>query len=222
MFSPILMFVVHSFIFKEILKINVDRYFVFLLAGLLPWIFITNTIQQNASVFLTRREVLLSFQINPLAVHCAKIIDNFINFFIPFILLLGILMQYEEFHPIGLAFLPICLINCMAMTIGLSILTSTLQVFFRDLEYIIQFAFSILFFLTPIFYPEELIPDKYAIIVKLNPFYAMIKPFQKSLWKYDQVLLNEALLNGFIFTGVTCLITYLVWRLKKNELYLYI
>lgn len=222
MFSPILMFVVHSFIFKEILKINVDRYFVFLLAGLLPWIFITTTIQQNASVFLTKREVLLSFQINPLSVHFAKIIDNFINFFIPFILLLIVLMKYEEFHPIGLAFLPVCLANCMIMTVALSILTSTLQVFFRDLEYIVQFAFSILFFLTPIFYPEELIPDKYSIIVKLNPFYAMIKPFQKSLWKYDPTLLSESLFNAFVFTGVTCLITYIVWRYKKSELYLYI
>ncbi len=222
MFSPILMFVVHSFIFKHILKLNVERYFVFLLAGLLPWIFITNTIQQNANVFLTKREVLLSFQINPLAVHCSKIIDNFINFIIPFFLLLGTLMTQESFHPVGLAFLPLCLLIAMIMTIALSVLISTLQVFFRDLEYIIQFAFSILFFLTPIFYPEELIPEKYSFIVKVNPFYAIIKPFQKSLWKFDQALLNESLINAVIFTGVISLLAYITWRRKKNDLYLYI
>jgi ABC-type polysaccharide/polyol phosphate export permease len=222
MFSPILMFLVHSLVFKHILKLNVDRYFVFLLAGLLPWIFITSTIQQNASVFLTKREVLLSFQINPLSVLFSKILDNFFNFIIPFFGLFFVLLAYDDFHPVGLAFLPLNIFMLFAMTVSLNIFVATLQVFFRDMEYIVQFLFSILFFLTPIFYPEELIPDKFKMIVTFNPIYAVIKPLQKSLWKFDQELLNQALVNSFIFTISISLISYLIWRKKKNELYLYI
>lgn len=222
MFSPILMFLVHSLVFKHILKLNVDRYFVFLLAGLLPWIFITSTIQQNASVFLTKREVLLSFQINPLSVLFSKILDNFFNFIVPFFGLFFVLLYYDDFHPVGLAFLPINIFMLFVMTIALNILVATLQVFFRDIEYIVQFLFSILFFLTPIFYPEELIPERFKLIVTLNPIYAVIKPLQKSLWKFDQELLNQALVNSFVFTISISLISYLIWRRKKNELYLYI
>jgi lipopolysaccharide transport system permease protein len=222
MFSPILMFLVHSLVFKHILKLNVDRYFVFLLAGLLPWIFITSTIQQNANVFLTKREVLLSFQINPLSVLFSRILDNFFNFIIPFFVLFFVLLYYNDFHTIGLVLLPLNLIMVFIMTISLCIFVSTLQVFFRDMEYIIQFLFSILFFLTPIFYPEELIPEKYKLIVVLNPIYAVIKPLQKSLWKFDPELLNQSLINSFVFTIAISLISYLIWRSKKNELYLYI
>jgi len=222
MFSPILMFIVHSLVFKHILKLNVERYFVFLLAGLLPWIFITGTIQQTVSTFIARREVLLSFQINPLSVLFARIADNFFNFIVPFFLLFGVLWYNDGFNLIGVLYLPLNLLMIFVMTISLCVLATTLQVFFRDIEYIINFLFSILFFLTPIFYPEELIPDKYRVIVDINPFYAVIKPLQKSLWKFDQELLNQSLVHGFLFTAGISLISYLVWRSKKNELYLYI
>ncbi|MEX1099615.1 MAG: hypothetical protein WEB87_04275, partial [Bacteriovoracaceae bacterium] len=60
MFNPIIMFIVHSLVFKNILQIQVDRYFVFLLAGLLPWIFISTSISTTANTFVTMREVLMS------------------------------------------------------------------------------------------------------------------------------------------------------------------
>ncbi|MCO4754826.1 MAG: ABC transporter permease, partial [Bacteriovoracaceae bacterium] len=196
MFNPLIMFGVHSLVFKHILKLDIDRYFVFLLAGLLPWIFITSTIQTTANTFLTMRDVLMSFQINPLILLFSKLLDNFINFIIPFICLF-IFVTINEGIPLeGIWYLPLNLTLMLAMTLSLNVLVSTLQVFFRDVQYVVQFGFSILYFLTPIFYPESLVPQQYQWIMKLNPIYAVIKPFQKSLWKFDQVQLNEAILNA--------------------------
>lgn len=222
MFNPILMFLVHSLVFKHILKINVDRYFVFLLSGLLPWIFMTSAINQTAHLFITYRDVLMSFQINPLALLFSKLADNFINFIIPFCALFIFVLFKEDVSLEGIIFLPLNMFLMLAMTLALNVFISTLQVFFRDIQYIVQFAFSVLYFLTPIFYPEEMIPEAYRPIVDLNPFYAVIKPFQQSLWKYDPQLLGPTILSATLFTGAVSLLSYLLWRRKKNELYLYI
>lgn len=222
MFNPILMFVVHSLVFKHILKLDVDRYFVFLLSGLLPWIFMTSAISQTAHAFITYREVLMSFQINPLSLLFSKLADNFVNFIVPFFALLLFVLSRENVSVQGLWLLPINMSLLLAMTLSLNVLVSTLQVFFRDIQYIIQFVFNFLYFLTPIFYPEDMVPQKFKFLVDLNPFYAVIKPFQKSLWNYEPQALAQALATAAIFTAIMGAASILLWKRKRNELYLYI
>lgn len=222
MFNPILQFTVHSLVFKYILNLQIERYFVFLLAGLLPWIFMTTSIAQTAHSFITKRDVLMSFQLSPLALLFSKLADNFINFLIPFICLLVFTLTKESISLEGIWFLPLNLALMALMTMGLNVLVSTLQVFFRDIQYIIQFAFSILYFLTPIFYPERMMPERFRFLLDLNPFYAVIKPFQRSLWNYDPEGLLNSLLVAAGYTTVVLIAAAALWKKKKNELYLYI
>lgn len=220
MLNPLIMFSVHALIFKYILRIDIDRYFIFLLSGLLPWIFISNTVTQSVHCFITMRESLLSFQIHPMAVISSKCADQFINFIIPFIFLFFLLADSESFNWVGLALIPFALISLFLGVFFLAMLLATLQVFFRDTEYITTFLFNILFFLTPIFYPRHLIPDDYQIFVDLNPIYAWIQPFKIALWKFNITLLSDALFTSF---GVSILfggISILFWRWTRNELYI--
>lgn len=222
MFNPLIMFAVHSIVFKHILKLDIDRYFVFLLAGLLPWVFMTSTIQATANTFVTMRDVLMSFQINPLSLLLSKLLDNFINFIIPFFCLFFFVFYNEGIPLRGILYLPINLFLMLFMTLSLNILVSTLQVFYRDIQYVIQFGFSILYFLTPIFYPESLVPLDYRWIMQINPFYAVIKPFQNSLWNFNQGQLHESIFAAAVFVGIVSIASYLTWTRKRNELYLYI
>lgn len=222
MFNPILMFIVHSLVFKYILNLQVPRYFVFLLSGLLPWIFVTSAINQTAHAFITQRDVLLSFQISPLSILGSRLIDNFINFIIPFFALLAFVVSQETVDLNGIWFAPLNMLLLFLMTLGLNILVSTSQVFFRDIQYIAQFIFNILYFLTPIFYPASLVPESLKFILDLNPVYAVIKPFQNSLWSFDPASYIQSLIWAMGYTGIILLAAGILWRRKKNELYLYI
>ena len=222
MFNPILQFMVHSLVFKYILNLQIQRYFVFLLAGLLPWIFMTTAISQTAHSFITKRDVLMSFQLSPLTLLFSKLADNFLNFLIPFFCLLLFTVTRESISLEGLWFLPLNLTLMLLMTMALNVLVSTLQVFFRDIQYIVQFIFSVLYFLTPIFYPETMMPERFRFLLELNPFYAVIKPFQRSLWNYDPEGLFNALLWAAGYTSIMLVAAIILWKKKKNELYLYI
>ena len=218
--NPIIMFGVHALVFKYILKINTEHYFLFLLSGLLPWIFISQTLNMTCNGFITNRETLLSFQINPLFILASKVIDNFINFLFPFLLIFFTLAFYETYDPIGLIFLPLNTLILIIGTFSLSVLFATLQVYLRDTQYILNFGLSMLYFVTPIFYPAEMVPNYLKFLLKINPIYLMIRPFQISLWKFDLNIYLGALLTGCIAVLVVTFLAVMTWRYKKNELYL--
>jgi ABC-type polysaccharide/polyol phosphate export permease len=220
--NPILMFSVHALVFKHILKLNMDRYYVFLLGGLLPWLFINSTLTMTCNAFITNREILLSFQINPLMILASKVIDNFINFISPFILLFLVLLFQEGFSIYGVLSLPISMLSLIIGTFAMSMFFATLQVYFRDTQFILSFGLSILYFLTPIFYPAEMVPSNISWIIDINPVYAIINPLQIALWNYESHALINALLKSLFFNINIIFVSTYFWRKKRNELYLYI
>ncbi len=219
--NPILMFSVHALVFKHILKLDIDRYYVFLLGGLLPWIFLSSTLTMTCNAFITYREILLSFQINPLAILASKVIDNFINFLMPFLILFFVLLFFEDFPLVGLATVPFSMILLLYGGFTLSLFFSTLQVYFRDTQFILSFGLSMMFFLTPIFYPVDRVPLELRWIVDINPIYALIRPFQIALYDFNSAELIPSILKSIFFNITLSLVTVIFWRRKRNELYLY-
>ena len=220
MFNPLIMFSVQAIIFKHILKINLDRYYTFLLSGLLPWIFINSTLTQTVHSFITMREPLLSFQIHPVSIIISKSFDSFFNFIIPFTFLFIILLPQEDFSLTGILLLPIPLVMTFVATTALAIFLATLQVFFRDTQYITNFILSIMFFLTPIFYPRHLIPAEYQFLVDINPLYAFIYIFKVNLWSFSFSDWVNAVLHASYFLIGILIISTIFWKKTRNELYI--
>ena len=86
--NPLMMFGVQSLVFKTFMRIQVPDYNLFLLGGLLPWIFFSSTIQMTTPLFVTQSYLLRSFKINPMVILTSQVIDNFINFIASFLLIL--------------------------------------------------------------------------------------------------------------------------------------
>jgi lipopolysaccharide transport system permease protein len=220
MINPLILFSVHALIFKHILKINVDKYYIFLLSGLIPWIFMSTLLLQTVNIFITKRDSLLSFQIHPVSVIIAKCIDCLINFIIPFMFLFIILSIGEEFNPMALVFMPILMIIMFIGTTAMAITFSVIQVFFRDVEYILTFVMNVLFFLTPIFYPRHLIPDKFQVFVDINPFYTYIRGFKATLWEFNYGEIYNAIGVSLLFMALSVALSIIIWKKFRNELYL--
>lgn len=218
--NPIIVFGAQSIAFKTILKIDLPSYGLFLMSNLLPWIFILNNIQMNTSIFEVKAQIIKSFKVNPLIFIFSQILDNFINFLGSFFILFIYAFFANEPVPQNLFLLPISLLILILGSSCLSIICAVLQIFFRDLKFVIQFILNIVFFVTPIFYPIEYIPEKFRILLPLNIFYTLIKPFSLSIYNFNIVEYTNALLHA---TGLTILLvvaTLSLWKKLKNEFYI--
>jgi ABC-type polysaccharide/polyol phosphate export permease len=219
--NPMIMFGVQSLIFKHVLKLNVDQYYIFLLSGLLPWIFLVQSSEMSTSLFVVNGGLLKSFKMDPRILVMAQLMDNFINFMSVFVILFiaGLFLndfnQFSSFYWLPLAFMILILSAC-----GISLILATLQVFFRDTRFIIQFLFQILFFLTPIFYPVDFIPEQYRFLVSFNPFFAIITTFRSLFINYNIDTYPSHFLTGLYWTIGIWIVALTFWKFKKNELIL--
>lgn len=218
--NPILMFSAQSMAFKAILKLQIPNFFVFLLGGLLPWIFITHTVDMTCTLLLERGTLLKSFKIHPLTVLWSQIIDNLVNFLAAFFILLAIIMSKGDVSSWHIVLLPIGMLILIVGVAAMCWLVSILQIFYRDVKYVVQFLTSVMFFLTPIFYPISFVPEQYKPLVMYNPFYALIEAVRTTIYQPDLDNIIFAFTRGSIVAVLFLGLAYLNWRRKKNEFYL--
>lgn len=218
--NPILMYSVQSFVFKKILKLEVPNYSLFLLCGLLPWIFIVMSIEMVTPVLDGSRELLKSFNIAPSILALSQVIDNFINFLVAFSIVLLPFWFMSDLSLSGIFFIPLILLSLIVGVFSLCFILSVQQIFYKDVRFITSFIISIMFFLTPIFYPIEFIPTEYRVFVEYNPIYSFIEPFRFAIYDYNLSILMMKVLKSLVFSIGFSVFAVWFWRRKRNEFYI--
>lgn len=218
-FNPIIIFGVQSQVFSKFLRLDVPNYYLFLLSGLLPWIFILQTLEMCTSIFVANGQLLKSFPAHPIVYLMAQILDNAINFAAAFVLLLVPVWLYQPSNPIGLMMLFLPCITLVLAVVGMAWFLATLQVFFRDTRFIVTFVMNISFFLTPVFYPVEYVPAEYRWLVVFNPFYRLIEPFRIALYEFAWEPFGVAMVKALGVAVLSLGLATYYWRSKRNALY---
>lgn len=219
--NPLLMFGVQSIVFKKILKIPVPDFYLFLVGGLIPWIFISQTICMSASILTANSGILKAFRLNPLVLVNSSYFDNLFNFFIATVIITTPVLIFSDLGPQwGVLLAPLALVPMIIGSFALSSLVAVLNVFYRDTSYVLNFIFSIFFFVTPIFYPIEFVPLEFHWMIEINPFYHLINPYRFTLYQPLSMALIPLMLKAFGWALGLSAVSALYWRKKKNELFI--
>lgn len=216
---PVLTYGAQSYAFHYILKLDVTHYPLFLVTGLLPWIFLSTSLEMSTPALINQAKMLKSFPVSPYALVCAQIADNFINYLAAFLLMLLPIGYYFNWPFINLIFMLLPLVSLFLFVASGSFLLSLINVMFRDTKFIVSFVVQISYFLTPIFYPVELIPDKFKWVADVNIFYSIIRPLQMLHQDFQMNAYWVALLKSFATSLFMAFLTWTYWRRKRNEIY---
>lgn len=217
--SPILIYGVQAVVFKHVLKIEVIDYSVFLLGGLLPWVFTVTSLEMGIPSLSSARQVLTVFRINPVVIVASSLLDNWVNFVAAFLVVLIPNLFFKSTLSWGLFLLPLAAISLLIGVAGLVSILSLMNVFFRDVRHLVHLVTHILFFLTPIFYPEAYLPASLRWIAFLNPVYALIRPIRECVYQFSAPRFWSAMTaSALVAMGLAALSTY-YWVKKRNELY---
>ena len=180
---PIILAAAINLVFSQVFERAQDRFSLFLLSGLLPWFFFSNSLNDAVGSFTGNvsevRQNIFPREIIPLSYTIA----DFMNFMVG---LLALLPLFLVFAPGSIALLPLLLfilILFFIFTAGIGLLFSSLNVFFRDFAHIMQVGMMIWFWLTPVFYSIERFSEPLNRLARLNPVVPYIVSFQKILFK---------------------------------------
>lgn len=189
-----------------------------MLGGVLPWTFFSISIEMAPAALVSSRDLIRSFSVSPLTIITSLVIENFINFLISFSILSAIIFFINGFPLKGFIYLPFAMLTFFLFTLFTCISVSILNVFYRDVRFITSFVLSIMFFLTPILYPEKFIPLEYRWITTFNPIYKVILPLRSCIYEFNAPInfINSGL--AVIVVSFSLLISITIWKKFKNEL----
>ncbi len=165
--NPLLQMIIIGLIFSFFIKI--PNYFLFLFSGLLLWQFFSLSLSKTTPSFVNERSLLQKAKFPKEAIPISIILSNLFNLVISLILLLLFLLLTGKLH-LNLIWLILpALLWLLSLTIGISLLTSSLNVRYRDINFFVQSILILWFYTTPILYNLTLIPNKLLILYYLNP-----------------------------------------------------
>lgn len=181
--NPLFQILILSFVFSNIMKVrNLGvPYPVFLYAGLLPWLFFANSLSSSMSAFLDNSSLIRKIYFPREILILSTILAKAFDFFLASIIFILMLFYFKI--PISifwLFFLPIFLVQFIFIY-GLAILLSSLNLFYRDVQFLFNLVLTLWFYLTPIIYSVELFPARYRFIFQLNPMSIFINAYRQVL-----------------------------------------
>ena len=178
--QPLSLMVVFSVIFTQFVKIPSDGvpYPVFSYAALLPWTFFAGSISLASQSLVQNMNLVTKIyfprEILPVSVVMAGLVD----FLIGSIILIGMIFIYQIKIQITVLMLPAILLIQILLTFGIVLITSALNVFYRDIRFIIPLGLQLWMYATPIIYPITLVPERFRVLYMLNPMAGMIESYR--------------------------------------------
>jgi ABC-type polysaccharide/polyol phosphate export permease len=176
--NPLVLMLVYVLIFSVYMRFDMKDYPAFLLCGILPWAWFssslndaTNSIIYNGGLI---KKVYLPSEIFPLVYVGSNMFHYLLS--VPILFLFLLFFGTNLSWPV--LFFPVILCVQFVFTYSLALIISSLAVRFRDLLYVVPNLLMFLFFLTPIFYPMTSVPEKYRLLVDLNPVAHLIMAYQ--------------------------------------------
>jgi ABC-type polysaccharide/polyol phosphate export permease len=221
MLHPLLMMIVLSMVFSEIFKITTKNYSVYVLSGFILWNFFFQSTSSALGSFTGNRQLInkvyLPKSIFPLSVICSGLI-HFIFSLVPLFIIF-----FVSGTPLSprIIILPIIIIMVMVFSFGISLIIATLTVFFHDTRYIYDVLLTALMYATPIFYPESIVPQKYVLILHLNPLFYFMDIFRMALY-LDGPHLFGSLLYGGLFSFAAFVIGWFFYNRYKERIIYYL
>ena len=183
--NPLLMTLVYAIVFPFILKSGQDHYTTFIVIAILPWNWFTTVISQGTFCIIANSDIIKKVyfprEILPISSATSGVVNYIISIPIIFIFLLASGIGFNW----NILWLPLIIITQYFLTIGIVLITSSINVYIRDAEYIINFFITMLFYATPVLYATTLFPEKYRWILYLNPMTTIINSY-RDIFYYQQ------------------------------------
>jgi len=156
-------------------------YPIFAYAALVPWFFFSNSVSSGTLSLVTYRNIVTKTyfprEIVPLAQVCSRLID-----FSAAAALYTVLMAY---YGIALgrwaAMAPLFFVLLVLFTVAVTMTTSAVNVFYRDVNPVVQIALQLWLYLTPVAYPLSAVPARFRLLFVVNPLTAIVEGFRASI-----------------------------------------
>lgn len=208
--SPLCSAVVFFVAFKVVIKLKIENYVLFLISGLFCWQWFTNSVFASTNLFLQNSTLIKKVNFPRDTLVYSMVLNDLVHFVLAMPVIFLFMIIYKQRFSEHLLLLPVLIVLQFLFVSGVSLVVSSLNLFFRDLERLVVVFVNLLFYMTPIIYSDQMVPQKYKFILWLNPMsyfvvlYRGVFIFNKTY--YDRLLVIT------VYSLVVFIIGYKIYR----------
>jgi ABC-type polysaccharide/polyol phosphate export permease len=214
---PLCQLLVLVFVFRNIVPLNIEDYPVFVFTALLPWIWFSTCLGSAGGLFTVNRDLIRKPNFSPSTLVVVDTLSNLLPYIMFMPILFAMLLFYSRPLTPTLLYLPLLIVLQGILTAGLGLIIATLNVFYRDVQYIVSVSLMLLFYLTPVFYRSQEIAESYRVVFTLNPIAGLIDSYRAILF-YGRIPELSTLLFIGISSGTLCVMGYFIYKHHLNEI----
>lgn len=201
---PLVMAAVYTLAFRYVVRVPIERFPLFLLSGLLPWMFFTNALAAATGSVADNGTLVRKVAFPRAVLPLAAVVSALVQFLIMYTVLVPTaLITGAGLSTAWAALLPVVVLQT-AFTAGLGLLLATAYVFVRDARHLLDVALQVWFWLTPIVYAASLAPEALRRWLALNPMLHFITAYQDIVTRHaTPSLATFALLTALAVVSLT-------------------
>lgn len=219
--NPLMMMIVLTIVFSTLFRRNIPNFPVYLLSGKLLFDFFSQSTKASMKSIRSNTGLLKKIYIPKYLFPLSAVFSTYITFLISLIVLILVMIVTNVQININILFGFLPLLYILIFAVGSGLILSTISVFFRDIEHLYEVILLAWMYLTPLFYPAEIVPQKFQILLKINPLYYMITMFREAIL-YGRMPSIEYNLISILIAIITLIIGLIGFYKKQDHFILYV
>ena len=200
--QPLVNTIVFTIIFGRLAKIPTDGLppFLFYMAGNIIWSYFSICLTSTSNTFVSNSQIFNKVYFPRLVVPISNIIFSLLQFIIQFVVFMIFYMYFyfkgsDISFTFNMIFLPLLILQIAILSLGCGTLLSALTSKYRDLTLAMTFLVQLLMYATPIVYPLSLVPEKFRLLICLNPMTSVVELFREIFLGQSSITFNQVMLS---------------------------
>lgn len=218
--DPLLSMIVLTIVFSTLFH-RIPNYPIYYLSGLLAFQLFSNGSKTAMRSLIGSSGIWKTIYVPKFLYVLSAVLSNFVTYLLSLVVLFVIMIILNVQFTIYIVFASLPILALIIMTIGAGLIMGTLNVFFRDMEYLYNVFMMILMYGMPIFYPADIVPASFQFIQQYNPLYQLIVCL-RDCFLYGQMYSLSTLLFGFISAIILLVIGILLLYKYQDRFILYV
>lgn len=186
--------IILTIVFSSLFEISIDNFPTYVLCGRLIFDFFSQSTTASLNSIISSGHIISKVYVPKYIITLSKIISNFLFFMNSLVILIIIMLFTKAEFTLNILYAPLYFILLFLFCCGVGLILATITVFFRDMEHIYGVLTTALMYATAIFYPADIIPEKYQFVLTLNPIYYYVEGFREVVYLGNPIDIQNMLI----------------------------
>lgn len=219
--NPLLTMIILTIVFSNLFRFDIENYPVYLITGQVMFNFFSEATNMAMNSIIDNAQLIKKVYIPKYIFPISKTLSSFVNLAFSLIAVLFLIIFMRIHIGKAIVFSVLSLGYILVFAAGIGLILVSLNIFFRDIKHLYGVLLTAWMYLTPIFYPTNIIPEKFSWMIAMNPLFYMIQHFRASVL-YGIIPSLQLNLICFAWALITFVFGLVIFYKAQDKFILYI